>query len=302
MLFLSYVIGLMFTLRTHAAVIWTTELDEKKAGVETVNASQTIPPAGTEGDSHNVSRQNAARTDIRDSQLYQRILGQSLRQAGLTSPNAPDFTKAAVGSDAQAQRPSSVKSPHIVPPKGRDGDIPGFHLQALSEEDNNALTRTVAEMAATAAAVAARDATKTPHKTSKPTQHPAHHKPSVDIRSHPSVTAVHDDSGILPESVVVGHDAPNWGKTKSAVVLLVATIAYAVIAEILVDTVDAVLNNVDIDEKFLGITLFALVPNTTEFLVCLLSYSLTTFPPMQVHVCANGKFEKIERNILRNEW
>lgn len=38
------------------------------------------------------------------------------------------------------------------------------------------------------------------------------------------------------------------------------------VAEILVDTVDSVLEHVDIDEKFLGITLFALVPNTTEFL------------------------------------
>lgn len=37
--------------------------------------------------------------------------------------------------------------------------------------------------------------------------------------------------------------------------------------EILVDTVDVVLSSIDIDEKFLGMTLFALVPNTTEFLV-----------------------------------
>jgi len=34
----------------------------------------------------------------------------------------------------------------------------------------------------------------------------------------------------------------------------------------LVNTVDVVLENFDVDEKFLGITLFALVPNTTEFL------------------------------------
>jgi len=36
--------------------------------------------------------------------------------------------------------------------------------------------------------------------------------------------------------------------------------------EILVDTVDVVLGSISIDEKFLGFTLFALVPNTTEFL------------------------------------
>ncbi|PTB73272.1 hypothetical protein M440DRAFT_1394430 [Trichoderma longibrachiatum ATCC 18648] len=63
-----------------------------------------------------------------------------------------------------------------------------------------------------------------------------------------------------------GHDAPNWSRTKSTVILLGATILYAIIAEILVDTVDVVLESFSIDQKFLGLTLFALVPNTTEFL------------------------------------
>ena len=36
--------------------------------------------------------------------------------------------------------------------------------------------------------------------------------------------------------------------------------------EILVDTVDAVLGAGSIDEKFLGFTLFALVPSAIEFL------------------------------------
>lgn len=49
-------------------------------------------------------------------------------------------------------------------------------------------------------------------------------------------------------------------------VLLGCTVLYAVIAEILVDVVDVVLEGSGIDEKFLGITLFALVPNTTEFM------------------------------------
>lgn len=277
MLFLSYVIGLLFTLRTHAAVIWTTELDEKKTGMDTIATSQTLVPS-IEADGQNLTRQNTAssvianqRTDIRDSQLYQRILGHSLRQAGLT-PNGPDTTRS--GSDSQP-RPSSIKSPHIVPPKSRDGDVPGFHLQALSEEDNNALTRTVAEMAAAAAAVAARDASKAPQKASKLAQVPGRQEPSAGVRSHTLVAAVHDEGGGLPEAGAHasggGHDAPNWSKTKSAIILLTATISYAVIAEILVNTVDSVLNNIDIDEKFLGITLFALVPSTTEFLVSFFS-------------------------------
>jgi Ca2+/Na+ antiporter len=37
-------------------------------------------------------------------------------------------------------------------------------------------------------------------------------------------------------------------------------------AEVLVDEVDVVLEGSGVPEKFLGVTLFALVPNTTEFM------------------------------------
>jgi len=79
-----------------------------------------------------------------------------------------------------------------------------------------------------------------------------------------------------------GHEAPSWTRGVSAGVLLACTLLYALIAgecpvaqalggfeltvEILVDVVDVVLNGSGIDEKFLGLTLFALVPNTTEFM------------------------------------
>merc|ERR1711939_1079796 len=63
-----------------------------------------------------------------------------------------------------------------------------------------------------------------------------------------------------------GHDAPNWSRFKSYSILCGATVLYALIAEILVDVVDVVLDGSGIPEKFLGITLFALVPNTTEFM------------------------------------
>lgn len=68
------------------------------------------------------------------------------------------------------------------------------------------------------------------------------------------------------EEKLQGHDAPNWSRSQSTAVLLGATLLYAVIAEILVDCVDSVLQDFPIDPKFLGITIFALVPNTTEFL------------------------------------
>ncbi|KAJ7857756.1 hypothetical protein B0H13DRAFT_2237668 [Mycena leptocephala] len=63
-----------------------------------------------------------------------------------------------------------------------------------------------------------------------------------------------------------GGGAPSWSRTTSASVLLICTALYAGIAELLVDVVDVILEGSGIDEKFLGVTLFALVPNTTEFM------------------------------------
>ncbi|KAJ3769069.1 hypothetical protein FB446DRAFT_238009 [Lentinula raphanica] len=68
-----------------------------------------------------------------------------------------------------------------------------------------------------------------------------------------------------------GHDAPSWSRFTSASVLLTCTALYAIIAEILVDVIDVILGDPSsggstIDEKFLGVTLLALVPNTTEFM------------------------------------
>lgn len=87
-----------------------------------------------------------------------------------------------------------------------------------------------------------------------------------------------------------GHEAPEWTRAVSAGVLLSCTMLYAIIAgefpnfmsgfrnlfmprcavadtsEILVDVVDVVLENIRIDEKFLGLTLFTLIPNVTEFM------------------------------------
>ncbi|KAI8331565.1 Sodium/calcium exchanger protein-domain-containing protein [Chlamydoabsidia padenii] len=68
------------------------------------------------------------------------------------------------------------------------------------------------------------------------------------------------------EEEMAGHDSPNWGKVKSYTILCGCTILYAIIAEILVDTVDLVMDDLAVDEKFLGLTLFALVPNITEFM------------------------------------
>ncbi|PGH28799.1 calcium/proton exchanger [[Emmonsia] crescens] len=278
LLFLSYVIGLWFTLRTHAAVIWASEIDEKKT-LHAQHAPHTPHLAPQESTSSiGKSKQHTSangqqvghggiyqsRGSIRDSQLYARILGQSLKHVGL----APRL------NDVNLEQPSSDTlenqniTPHLVPPKNHDTTTATMCLPGLSEEQNEMFVRKVTEVAATAAAVAARDAATRPRKPPV-VSHTSEH--SVNKPVGGASTLVPEDgeeSGVLGETHVAagGHDAPNWSKMKSSVVLLGATLLYAIIAEILVNTVDSVLDNFDIDEKFLGITLFALVPNTTEFL------------------------------------
>jgi len=283
LLFLSYIIGLWFTLRTHAAVIWNTELEEKKLGpggpahgAPNGHDSQHQSTSGLPGAGQQTSggKGSLSRVSIRDSQLYKRILGQSLRHVGM-GPRSQDASR--FNSVSSNHAPGTGQTPYLVPPRSSGGDSmaadnrsqKSVRIPGLSDEDNNHLVHQVAEMAAMAATVAARDAAGAPRKTSAIAHIPAHHV----IRPPPTRTGTfHDDNdeAVAAEALSHaggGHDAPNWSRMKSCVILLGATVLYAVIAEILVNTVDIVLESVDIDEKFLGITLFALVPNTTEFLV-----------------------------------
>lgn len=256
-LFLSYIIGLWFTLRTHAAVIWATDGDEKKAAATghevSMHSSQHAQhPNGLSGFGGDIQSNS-----IRESQLYKRILGHSLQQIGLEHEG---FDSGSIDGVPPHVDPGRSKSPV---------DVQGLHLRSLTEEDNESLARQVAELAATAATVAARDSTRNHHrKTSANPQGTGRAQEARSTGQTVHITEEHEFTGIPVETHTGGgHDAPNWSKTKSAIILLGATVLYAIIAEILVDTVDVVLESVDIDEKFLGITLFALVPNTTEFLV-----------------------------------
>lgn len=279
LLFLSYIIGLWFTLRTHAAVIWNNEVDEKKLQQSEGNPTSGQQPFGgaphgrLQRQSTNTSSAEAARTvDIRESQLYKRILGQSLKQAGLGLRTGENTRHNSASEPPVFGSNGSAQTPHLVPPKSAgaesvrsDLQIPGF-----TDAQNTSLVREVAEMAATAATIAARDATRAPRKASSVAHNHLHashsHRPPT-LRT--ATVHAEGEEALAAEAAAHsgGHDAPNWSRMKSSMILMGATILYALIAEILVNTVDVVLEGVAIDEKFLGITLFALVPNTTEFLV-----------------------------------
>lgn len=194
LLALSYLVGLWFTLRTHAAMIWQTPLHEEKSEAPADMSAQSGHTAPTEPAQHGDHGRRASASDL--------------------GPREPTGATAAdLGCDGARGSPS----------KQLDDDLPRSHSRT--------------------------DATKRLPN-------------SRESNIHPRSTRIDDEAPISHG----GHDAPNWSRTKSVVILLVATVLYAVIAEILVDTVDVVLENVSVEEKFLGFTLFALVPNTTEFM------------------------------------
>jgi Ca2+:H+ antiporter len=290
MLFLSYIIGLWFTLRTHAAVIWS-EIDEKR------HEEHTGPqPAPRHPGLHSMGDSTSA--DIRDSHFYKRVLGQSLRQVGISSrteeQNRPGSNRP--GSSHPSISKGST-TPHVVPPKpagyGTSDSVRStVHIPGLTEAENNTLVHQVAEIAATAATVAARDARLPRHLSAQGHQSLSSSPAGVQVQQGNRPTPIRaatfaDHQEPVDASAGAhggashtggGHDAPNWSRLKSAIILCGATVLYAVIAEILVDTVDVVLEGFAIDEKFLGITLFALVPNTTEFLVSWSIYTSSQTP------------------------
>jgi len=77
LLFFSYLIGLWFTLRTHAAVIWNTEVEEKRHEEQMHTASIRA--------SQQTNLTEVSPADIRETHLYKRIYGQTAKQAGLAS-------------------------------------------------------------------------------------------------------------------------------------------------------------------------------------------------------------------------
>ena len=130
MLFFSYLIGLWFTLRTHRRRhSWNYEVEEKRQE-DHMHASSVLRP----------SQPSAAETssaDIRDTHLYKRILGQSLKQVGLPTQESGRQPSVNSSDTAANGAPSTL---HFVPPKsvGADGRSLGKATAGLGQGDNSA--------------------------------------------------------------------------------------------------------------------------------------------------------------------
>ncbi|EJU03226.1 hypothetical protein DACRYDRAFT_65440 [Dacryopinax primogenitus] len=259
-LLLSYLIGLWFSLRTHATQIWQ-------------NPQQLMHPLEVGGQP---GQPNTGRVLA----MYNKLVNQQLAKSPLPT-HRPVSRRASVATTidstygGQQERPTTQQPPSLVstPRAGpvnispvatrrvfsTYNGIPGAGYGPLIETVNQAVKSTTnyqnhqplplppnltTDDFTRAVAVATVSALR--HQQASP--------------AHPRTAMGHHDA------VEGGHDAPSWSRTVSAAVLLACTALYAAIAEVLVDVVDVILEGSGVDEKFLGLTLFALVPNTTEFM------------------------------------
>ncbi|GAA6010621.1 hypothetical protein JCM11491_002997 [Sporobolomyces phaffii] len=228
LLVLSYGVGIWFSLRTHASQIW-----------------QNAAPAIHEQGLGRPGVPGHPAVDNRRS-LYQRVVPSQLFHT----------SKRRVSGPHTATGLTPVQTPFLAPSSAAHGGLGSLASPAKVDFQNvevpNGFTpeqfRSVVRAVADAAPAFV------------PALPPAIRRAPSHVREI-SEQNKEDDSGGHG-----GHDAPNWSRGKSVTVLLVCTLLYAVIAEILVDVVDVILDGSGIPEKLLGITLFALVPNTTEFM------------------------------------
>ncbi|KAG7088600.1 hypothetical protein E1B28_012574 [Marasmius oreades] len=247
-LLFSYLVGLWFSLRTHASQIWQNPRHLLNPVELPIHNRQSIYqkyiPTSVQSAGHRLTRK-ASNITGNDGQQY--------------VPQTPSTTREASqqGSSRPASgRPSSPVLPRRVSyaPNLSQSHVPGY--TPLLESVDHAVKNTGLQSLQLPETMTTDDFTRA---VAVATVSALRHQ-----QTHNQGARRHMDGEV--DGGQGGHDAPSWSRSTSASVLLACTALYAVIAEILVDVVDVILSDSGLDEKFLGVTLFALVPNTTEFM------------------------------------
>ncbi|KAH9912622.1 uncharacterized protein BXZ73DRAFT_107352 [Epithele typhae] len=241
----SYLIGLWFSLRTHASQIWQNPQ-------QLLQPEQIHAPTSNRMSLYHKLIPGAHKTSLHHKPSMMTVEESSMSRSETPVPRIHEPVSPQLATASPANRhisyvtPPAAHGPNYTPIlESVDHAIKDAGLQPLQLPGNlspDDFTRAVA--VATVSAL----------------RHQQNHSQSpARLRS----SGAEMDTGGGGHG---GHDAPSWSRTTSASVLLACTALYAIIAEILVDVVDVILEGSGIDEKFLGVTLFALVPNTTEFM------------------------------------
>ncbi|KXS18252.1 hypothetical protein M427DRAFT_225441 [Gonapodya prolifera JEL478] len=202
-LILTYLVGIVFTLRTHEKAIYSRKKDDRLPRKRVTGESRARQTSGA------ISIGSAASPQIGPSRVVRRII-------------TPSSTL-----------PASYAGSQSATPRRGDTMLDYFSKQPSSSAVKSPLLSTTSLLAGP--------------NTSRP-------RKSVDVESIASFASSDSDD--------IGHDHPQWSRTKSTIILLVCTICFAGIGEILISSVDIVLDFVS--PKFIGLTLFAIVPSITE--------------------------------------
>lgn len=268
-LLFSYLIGLWFSLRTHASQIWQNpqqllhSLELPGPSGPRLSVYQRNAPAGSTNaaPSHrglNRKPSNVANTGNETPSRSQTPVPRMVADATTPRPQQASGSSHGPPVSPSVNRRVSYAPTPAPPPHGHQQ--PGY-IPLLDSVDHAIKNTGIAPMQlpenmttddfTRAVAVATVSALR--HQQS-------HAQTGIRTRASSLTGDVETEAGHG------SHEGPSWSRTTSAAVLLGCTALYAIIAEILVDVVDVVLKGSGIDEKFLGVTLFALVPNTTEFM------------------------------------
>ncbi|KAF8630869.1 hypothetical protein AX17_005228 [Amanita inopinata Kibby_2008] len=249
-LLFSYLIGLWFSLRTHASQIWQNPQQllhtyELPTHGRTSLHQKLIPSSAQQQPrSGSLNRKTCAAANLGCNDLSRSQTPASRdgghTQQGTSTRNNPSLSPTFPRRVSYAPNAAIPSSPTM---ESVDHLVRNAGIQLNSTLTTEELERVVAAVTASAL---------------------RHQEAQGNLPARARSTSVVTDAG--EHGGGHGHDAPSWSRTTSASVLLGCTALFAIIAELLVDVVDVVLEGSGIDEKFLGVTLFALVPNTTEFM------------------------------------
>ncbi|PWN53609.1 hypothetical protein IE53DRAFT_137037 [Violaceomyces palustris] len=248
-LVLSYGIGLWFSLRTHASQIWQNPQPAHQPHHHPVTTAQHVP-----------TLQPAQRASIYKRLVPASVIQQLLPTHRPSSQAHPSQRDSHISSQGRSHIKSATEGGTGRSASETHGPPPLHLPTSISQEEYE---RAIALTASAFHTALQQEQHKDQIKAAAGSANQAFPRQGLPPSDHRHVS-VHDTGD--DDEGHGGHDAPSWSRATSVSVLLGCTVLYAVIAEILVDVVDVVLDGSGIDEKFLGITLFALVPNTTEFM------------------------------------
>ncbi|KAJ3179540.1 hypothetical protein HDU85_004813 [Gaertneriomyces sp. JEL0708] len=270
-LILMYSIGMLFTLRTHSAVIYAPPKKRKRGARRLMGRSQH------KRFSHNLTGdESSARSsmDSRPSTTATDTLGQASGKrlskiAGAAGASAP-VTPSGLGISGNVRYINTATSteypfpklppPLQLPPRGIGSSVAGATQSPRPQLGASPHLR--------------------PQSFYNFISHPLSPSlcrgiPTTDgvvrVIDPDPVASVHgddytdEDVSEEEEEESHGHDHPNWSILRSSIILLVCTVLYSLIAEVLIGSIDYVIEGSGIGEKVLGVTLFAIVPTITEF-------------------------------------